>query len=214
MTNQSVQVCHKILYHLHFETSYNSFFVSVDGSSKTSVCCFVSRSFNTGGFTPLCRALSTHPSPLSKLNTFRTTGLSTDLGSCSYMTCISTKLAVNSSTSPFLIPFHQPRLTPTFQRLSRLRRVENRKFPRPVLRSMNAHIPPRAPPRIHRLVGSTLRGMMFWNRQMLPQAVPIAPVVKKLVRRMTFARRLNAGMGVLMKACILKRLKAPNKMVK
>jgi hypothetical protein len=56
--------------------------------------------------------------------------------------------------------------------------------------------------------------MMFWNRQMLPQAVPMAPVVNKLVRRMTFAKRLKAGMGVLMKACILRRLNAPNKMVK
>lgn len=49
---------------------------------------------------------------------------------------------------------------------------------------------------------------------MLPQAVPMAPVVMILVRRITFASLLNAGMGVLIKAWNLRRLKAPMSTVK
>lgn len=59
------------------------------------------------------------------------------------------------------------------------------------MRSRNAHKPPRKPPRNQRCVGRKLRGSTCWKRQMEPQAVPMAPVINKLMRRIDFARLLR-----------------------
>lgn len=41
-------------------------------------------------------------------------------------------------------------------------------------------------------------GRMFWNRQMDPQLVPIAPDIKRDMRRMLLARLLIADIGEFM----------------
>lgn len=62
---------------------------------------------------------------------------------------------------------------------------------------MKPHMPPSAPPRTQRDEGMRVRGKRFWNRQMEPQDVPIAPVRKADVLSTLLARALNSCDGSL-----------------
>ena len=70
------------------------------------------------------------------------------------------------------------------------------------------------PPRNQRCVGRNLRGKKFWKKQILPQLVPMAPVMNMLILRIDFANLLRAGMGSLENSLYLRTEKRPNTTVK
>lgn len=116
---------------------------------------------------------SANPSPLSQVKALRSPPPCTASGFPSRIDPISAQDRTNNNSSPPLRPFHSPRLTPVLYAESTATRKNQRNVLRLFPRNKNGR-PPSAPLRKNRLVGSVVRGKLWFRRQTLPQAEPIA----------------------------------------